>query len=407
MSDSYAHIVVLNWKKSNVLAELGIDAERRSIYRDIEEINKALWLLENEDDDADIFAAEKAIETDENDSEKFIVYDRHLKDFRVVRRKYELSDIRLMAECIYASRYISQSEAERLVDIIILLQFDNERVFVARKNPDKGQQTTSVSYIEVGDKIEVPESCNFSANTNSAGIEKALTQRIGISENLNMPPNGQSRLPLAAYGKTCLTVRHVFRQIDMEFSVWYNRDNKSEICGGEQYAMLLIKNLETPRLTIRSWQKSDKDFTLSLWGDKENGKYMSDPIRENMDEAYLKCVDEMEDNPDGYYLVAEWKEDGTPVGTCCIFPENENYDIGYCVSKDHWKEGLGTEVIDAIIRWVKAEGGKSITGEVADINLASVALLRKFGFSEDRKTRYKKWGEETYFDAHYYKLNLE
>ena len=36
------------------LQELGIDAERRSIYRDIEEINKALWLLENADDDATI-----------------------------------------------------------------------------------------------------------------------------------------------------------------------------------------------------------------------------------------------------------------------------------------------------------------------------------------------------------------
>ena len=81
--------------------------------------------------------------------------------------------------------------------------------------------------------------------------------------------------------------------------------------------MLLMKNLETPRLTIRSWQKSDKDFTLSLWGDKENGKYMSDPIRENMDDAYLKCVDEMEDNSEGYYLVAEWKEDGTlPPPSC-------------------------------------------------------------------------------------------
>ena len=99
------------------LQELGIDAERRSIYRDIEEINKALWLLENEDD-ADIFAAEEAIAAGENDSEKLIVYDKHMKGFRVVRRKYELSDIRLMAECIYASRYISQSEAERLVDII-------------------------------------------------------------------------------------------------------------------------------------------------------------------------------------------------------------------------------------------------------------------------------------------------
>ena len=72
--------------------------------------------------------------------------------------------------------------------------------------------------------------------------------------------------------------------------------------------MLLTKNLETPRLTIRSWNKSDKDFTLSLWGDKENGKYMSDPIRENMDEEYLKCVDEMEDSPDGYYLVPNSKK---------------------------------------------------------------------------------------------------
>ena len=98
--------------------DLGIEAERRSIYRDIDEINKALWLLENADDAATIFDAEKAIDTDDYDSEKFIVYDKHLKGFRVVRRKYELSDIRLMAECIYASRYISQSEAERLVDII-------------------------------------------------------------------------------------------------------------------------------------------------------------------------------------------------------------------------------------------------------------------------------------------------
>lgn len=80
----------------------------------------------------------------------------------------------------------------------LLLQLDNERVFVARKNPDKGQQTTSVAYIEIGDKIEVPDSCEFAPNTTSDGIEKALTQRIGISENLNTPPEGQSRLPLAA-----------------------------------------------------------------------------------------------------------------------------------------------------------------------------------------------------------------
>lgn len=80
----------------------------------------------------------------------------------------------------------------------LLLQFQRERVFVARKNPDKGQQTTGVCYIEVGEKIEAPEKCDFLSNTNVSGIEESLTRRIGISENLNIPPDGQSRLPLAA-----------------------------------------------------------------------------------------------------------------------------------------------------------------------------------------------------------------
>ncbi len=79
-----------------------------------------------------------------------------------------------------------------------LLQFEHERVFVARKNPDKGQQTTGVCYIDIGEKIEAPDNCDFSSNTNVSGIEESLTRRIGISENLNTPPEGQSRLPLAA-----------------------------------------------------------------------------------------------------------------------------------------------------------------------------------------------------------------
>lgn len=80
----------------------------------------------------------------------------------------------------------------------LLLQFEHERVFVARKNPDKGQQTTGVCYIDIGEKIEAPDNCDFSSNTNVSGIEESLTRRIGISENLNTPPEGQSRLLLAA-----------------------------------------------------------------------------------------------------------------------------------------------------------------------------------------------------------------
>lgn len=80
----------------------------------------------------------------------------------------------------------------------LLLQFEHERMFVARKNPDRGQQSTGYCYFEVGEKIEVPEECNFGSNANVSGIEKELTGRIRISENLNVPPEGQSRLPLSA-----------------------------------------------------------------------------------------------------------------------------------------------------------------------------------------------------------------
>lgn len=80
----------------------------------------------------------------------------------------------------------------------LLLQFENERVFVARKNPEKHQQSTGFCYVEIGEEIEAPDECNFSPNTNVAGIEEILTRRLGISENLNTPPDGQSRLPLSA-----------------------------------------------------------------------------------------------------------------------------------------------------------------------------------------------------------------
>ena len=171
--------------------------------------------------------------------------------------------------------------------------------------------------------------------------------------------------------------------------------------------MRLANDLETPRLTIRSYRKADASFVLSMWGDRENGRYMIDPARENQDERYLACIEEMADDPEGYSLVAELRESGALAGTCCAFPEaGDNWDIGYCIHKAHWRQGLGTEMVSALIRWIEAQGGRSVTGEVADDNAASVALLRKLGFSSHRKTHYKKWGEETYFDAHYYKREL-
>ena len=170
--------------------------------------------------------------------------------------------------------------------------------------------------------------------------------------------------------------------------------------------MKLKTGIETPRLMIRSYLNRDRDFCISMWCDETNGKYMADPLLKNVDERYLACFDGMEDDPDGYYLIAEFKDNHRPVGTFCMFPEEGNYDIGYCISKEHWREGLGSEMIEAALRWIENRGGTSVSGEVADSNAASLALLHKFGFSKGRKNRFKKWNEETYFDSHILTLAL-
>jgi hypothetical protein len=80
----------------------------------------------------------------------------------------------------------------------LLLQFKNERVFVARKNPAPGQQSTSYCYVEIGKEIEAPNECNFESNENVSGLEETLSSRVGIAENLHTPPDGQSRNALSA-----------------------------------------------------------------------------------------------------------------------------------------------------------------------------------------------------------------
>ena len=95
------------------LAECGIEAERRSIYQDIKEINRVALMLER---DCSLDEIEEEIEEDE----KLIVYDEHRKGFYVQphKRKYDQDDIRLLAECVYSAKFIAEGQAKRLVSAV-------------------------------------------------------------------------------------------------------------------------------------------------------------------------------------------------------------------------------------------------------------------------------------------------
>ncbi|MBQ8736933.1 MAG: WYL domain-containing protein [Bacteroidaceae bacterium] len=106
----------------------GIHAERRGIYRDIEEINLISLMMEEG------CSIEEAAEMLAEDEElKLIAYRRSKtkSGYYVRRRHYELDDIRLLAECINSSRFINQGQADRLSSVLCDLVSKHEAKKIA------------------------------------------------------------------------------------------------------------------------------------------------------------------------------------------------------------------------------------------------------------------------------------
>jgi len=97
------------------LEECGLNAERRSIYEDIKEINLISLMMEN---DCTLEEAREMLEEDMEGEERIVVYDPHRKGFYVRQRHFDLNDIRLLAECVYSAKFVTKGQADRLVDVV-------------------------------------------------------------------------------------------------------------------------------------------------------------------------------------------------------------------------------------------------------------------------------------------------
>ena len=124
------------------------------------------------------------------------------------------------------------------------------------------------------------------------------------------------------------------------------------------------------RILVRNYEKSDLEFLTGMWFHEENGKYMSDPTAEYVDQAYQKALDTLGESRLGYYLVIVLADTGESVGSFCMFPDER--------------------------------GGEKVTAEVAVGNLASNALLRKFGFAVERRAEFSKYHMDVRFDSYIY-----
>lgn len=89
-----------------LLEDYGIEAERHSVSRDIKDLMELL------NKDQEVMMEDRDLLNYE------VEYDAELHGYKVVRRPYEFDDLRLLAECVRASKFISQKQEESLLTAI-------------------------------------------------------------------------------------------------------------------------------------------------------------------------------------------------------------------------------------------------------------------------------------------------
>ena len=183
------------------LAAMGIDAERRGIYEDIKEINRANYLLENEH--STIEEAEEALAADKYDKLKLIVFDsskgNSSRGFYYQPRRYNQEHIRLLAETVYTARFLSEKDTEALSSFICGFVSEHQAraithdAFLIDRVKTNNKNITAIIRIiddamakELGGERHKPEQISFkylksSINDLSQQVERRQGERYTVS----------------------------------------------------------------------------------------------------------------------------------------------------------------------------------------------------------------------------------
>lgn len=168
------------------------------------------------------------------------------------------------------------------------------------------------------------------------------------------------------------------------------------------------QTIETSRLFLRSFERDDARFAISIWNDPEMGEYLPDEAMEEIDEGYVKEIEKLTEDEECYYLISELKDTHKRIGTCSfmISDDGKSYDIAYCVHRSHWRNGFATEMAKGMIDYAVKQGADKITVRVNKENVGSNKVVRKLGFEVVGEKTYKKRGTEIEFTDYLYELKV-
>ncbi len=168
--------------------------------------------------------------------------------------------------------------------------------------------------------------------------------------------------------------------------------------------------IETLRLILRRFEEKDAADMFHNWaGDPEVCKYLSwGPY--SSEEAARRRIKSWLDSyrrNNVYVWAMEYKNKGCVIGSISLEiadDQAESCEVGYCMGKEYWNQGIMTEALLAVMHYLFYEiGYLRIQAKHDVLNIASGRVMQKAGMEyvkTEEKVGISKDG--TYYDCHVY-----
>ena len=155
-----------------------------------------------------------------------------------------------------------------------------------------------------------------------------------------------------------------------------------------------MRELSTARLRLRPFESSDMEAVLAIRGDAQVMRYVTGAAesREEVAAFLQRTSSYAQQQPQTRYRFAVvLTATQQIVGGCGLDiaeSETREGEIGYHLRRDHWGQGIGTEVANALLRFGFEDLGlHRIVADCAAENIASARVMQKAGMRQEAHFR--------------------
>ena len=169
--------------------------------------------------------------------------------------------------------------------------------------------------------------------------------------------------------------------------------------------------LQTPRLTLRPFLADDAKAMFTNWaGDPEVTKYLTWPAHTSVEISRMVMKDWVQsyENKEAYQWAIELKETGTLIGSVSVVRQDAKMgsaEIGYCMGKAWWHQGIMSEAVAAVIEFLFTKVGfNRIEARHDPRNPHSGGVMKKCGMKYEGISRQNDRNNQGICDAAHYAI---